>query len=236
VVGEVLSGSADYIPEWAYQGIFIGGFSLGGVAIANLLAELKEGVVGGRLEVETDDDELPDNPSPADIRAYVQKKRDLENAYQTLKVSKNKEREDVIMRINKSDIEVTLPAEAKISSAVEELLSKAEGLQNEMGKLPQGMHLEDDGLVIQRKDGKAKQLWEEVMSASTVATALNGKMSLENLFEDLNSDELLVDDAARMIEGLSMVKPELIESFTEGDTRNGVEDAIEDAMERKMKG
>jgi hypothetical protein len=240
-IGELLSGSSDYMSERTFRYFLTGSGTAAGLITASWLGGFKEndasvGVDLEDLDIEEDLNYFnieSDDPSPKDLRDLVERYQAMRDEFDKMRIAigrYQKQDEDILMKMRDSNLDIRVKEDAEASTVVSQLVDYAEHLeQNSAPELPDGVELADDGIVISRNGEEAKQTFDELLSSVLAGRELSGGKS--NL-SDLNSDEFYAEDAANLYETIAVAESiDAADEFADGDDRQTIKQARENVAE-----
>ncbi len=241
-IGEILSGSSDYVSERTFRYFLTGSGTAAGFITASWLGGFKEhdasaGVDLSDLDVEEDlnyfNIESEGDPSPKELRDLIQRYQSMRDEFNKMRIALSRyqsQDEDILMKMKDSDLQIRVKEDAEASAVVSQLVDYAEHLQqNNTPELPNGIEVVDDGIVISRNGEKAKQTFDELLASVMAGRELSsGKSNLA----DLDSEEFYADDAANLYETIAVAESiDAADKFAEGDDRATIEQARENVAE-----
>lgn len=240
-IGEILSGSSDYVSERTFRYFLTGSGTAAGLITASWLGGFKNhdtsaGVDLGDLDVEEDlnyfNIESEGDPSPKELRDLIQRYQSMRDEFNKMRIALSRyqsQDEDILMKMKDSDLQIRVKEDAEASAVVSQLVDYAEHLEQNTPELPDGIEVVDDGIVISRDGEKAKQTFDELLSSVLAGRELSGGKS--NL-SDLNSEEFYAEDAANLYETIAVAESiDAADEFANGDDRATIEQARENVAE-----
>jgi hypothetical protein len=241
-IGELLSGSSDYVSERTFRYFLTGSGTAAGFITASWLGGFKNhdtsaSVDLSDLDVEEDlnyfDIDTEGEPSPKELRDLISRYQDMRGEFDRMRIDLGryqKQDEDILMKMRDSSLDIRVKEDAEASTVVSQLVDYAEHLQrNATPELPDGIELVDDGIVISCNGEKAKQTFDELLASVMAGQELSGG---KNNLSDLNSEDFYAEDAANLYETIAVAESiDAADEFANGDDRATIEQARENVAE-----